>query len=154
MKYLLDSDIVSDLYEKESDGHPQIAAKLSSLEDSDVLAISILAIYEAEYGCAKADEEKRGLIRKRITAAQSDFEVLPLSPEGARLYGDIKRHLVAARGLDKKAGRIHNIDIMIAATAIAEDCTLVSGDGIFRDLQRFNRALRRENWFLDEAAGR
>ncbi len=152
MKYLLDSDIVSDFYEKESVGHAQISAKISSLADSDTLSISILVIYEAEYGCANAVEKKREIIRKRITAAQADFGILPLSSEGATIYGDIKKKLITARGLDKKGSRIHNIDIMIAATAIAEDCTLVSGDSIFRELQRFDSTMRLENWFSSEKA--
>jgi len=38
------------------------------------------------------------------------------------------------------------MDLMLAATAITEGCTLVSGDGIYSDLQRIDPSLRVENW--------
>lgn len=147
MRYLLDSDVVSDFYETTAPSHPRLAEKFASLGQSDSLAISLLFLYEAEYGYANAVAEKRKIIRKRIEASQSDFEVLPLPPGGSRIYGEIKKELVTRRGLGKKASKIHAVDIMIAATAIVEDCTLVSGDSIFRDLQGLNRALGVEDWF-------
>ncbi len=59
MRYLLDSDVLSDLYDPEAPGHNGVARQLASLESSDQVFISILALYELEYGCANAPEEKR-----------------------------------------------------------------------------------------------
>jgi predicted nucleic acid-binding protein len=38
------------------------------------------------------------------------------------------------------------VDIMLAATAITEGCTLISADGIYSDLQQLDPILRVENW--------
>lgn len=146
MRYLLDSDILSEFYEPSSAGHSNVAAKLSSFKDSDTVAISILTIYEFEYGCAKAPDDKKPEISKRIDAAQRDFEILALSTQAARIYGNLKKELVEARRLDKKRSRVHNIDVMIAASAIHEAWTLVSADAVYAELQKLNAALALENW--------
>ena len=57
MRYLLDSDILSDFYEQSSTGYQKIAAKLSALKAPNTVSVSILTIYEFEYGCAKAPED-------------------------------------------------------------------------------------------------
>lgn len=49
--------------------------------------------------------------------------------------------------MSPKAIKSHSVDIMLAATAIVEGCTLVSADGIYSDLQRLDPTLRVENWF-------
>lgn len=146
MKYLLDSDIVSEFYETASAGHVLIAAKLATMRASDGVCISILTLFELEYGYANAPEEKRRIIRRRIRAAGEDFEILPLSANSAKLYGRLKKEFVTARGLDSKRSRLHNIDIMVAATAVAESCALVSADSIYGDLLRFESSLLWENW--------
>jgi len=48
MRYLLDSDILSDFYEQSSAGYQKIAAKLSALKALDTVSVSILTIYEFE----------------------------------------------------------------------------------------------------------
>lgn len=146
MPYLLDSDSLSDLYDTSSAGHPRIARRLESLDDLDVVFISILALYELEYGYANAPEDRKPAIRQRISALQEDFVVLPLTLEGARVFGELKGLLRSARQLTPRASKSHNVDLMIAATAITEGCTLVSADALYLDLQRLNPELRTENW--------
>jgi hypothetical protein len=48
MRYLLDSDALSDLYEPEAPGHEGMTQQLASLESSDQVFISILALYELD----------------------------------------------------------------------------------------------------------
>ncbi len=74
-KYLLDSDTVSDFYDKYSSGYPHIYLMLSSLQDEDRVFISILTLYELEYGYANASDEKKSILRQKITEAQQDFKV-------------------------------------------------------------------------------
>jgi predicted nucleic acid-binding protein len=78
MRYLLDSNIISDFYDKFSTGHSQICTELSSLKDTDRVCLSVLTLYELEYGHANAPEEKKGILRQKLTETQQDFEVLPL----------------------------------------------------------------------------
>lgn len=84
------------------------------------------------------------VLRQRISAAQADFTMLPLTAESARVYASLKTSLRKDRQLNDKGIKIHNIDLMLAATAITEDCILLSGDSIFRDLQKFDPRLRFE----------
>lgn len=146
MNYLLDTATISDLYETSSSGHPGIARRLSTLGKDDVLFASILSVYELEYGFANAPSEKKQEIRRRIFEAQSDFRILPLSPQAAGVFGSLKKRLRDARNLTERGSRYHNIDVMIAATAIAESCTLVSADSLFGDLQEFDASLKLDNW--------
>jgi predicted nucleic acid-binding protein len=146
MLYLLDSDSLSDLYEPVSSGHQSITQRIASLSNTDLVVVSILSIYEMEYGYANAPEDIRSTIRRRISAAQSHFSLLPLTPEAARLFGTLKARLATLRRLSKKASKSHNVDLMMAATAITEGCTLISADGIYSDLRQIDPTLRVENW--------
>jgi predicted nucleic acid-binding protein len=146
MRYLLDSNSLSDLYEPASSGHRNVAGRIATLTDADAVFISVLAFYEWEYGYANAPEALKGLIRQRISAIQADFPVLPLTPEAARVFGGLKARLRTIRQLSKKGSKSHNVDVMLAATAITEGCTLISADSIYPDLQRLDPTLRLENW--------
>jgi predicted nucleic acid-binding protein len=146
MLYLLDSDSLSDFYEPVSSGHQSITQRIASLGNVDLVVISILSIYELEYGYANAREEMKPAIRRKISAAQNHFSLLPLTPEAARLFGILKARLRIIRQLNKKSVKAHNMDLMVAATAITEGCTLISADGIYSDLQRIDPTLRVENW--------
>jgi predicted nucleic acid-binding protein len=146
MNYLLDTVTISDLYETSSPGHSGIARRLAKLGKDDVLFISVLSLYELEYGFANAPPEKKQEIRRRITDAQSSFRILSLSAQAAGMFGFLKKRLRDARNLTERGSRYHNIDVMLAATAIAESCTLVSADSLFKDLQEFDARLMRDHW--------
>jgi predicted nucleic acid-binding protein len=77
MKYLLDSNIISDFYDPFSVGHLQIYYRLTQLTAND--HVSILSLYELEYGFANAREDYKPIIRRKIQETQQDFEILPLS---------------------------------------------------------------------------
>jgi predicted nucleic acid-binding protein len=64
-KYLFDSDTVSDLYDQFSDNHFKILEKLSSLKGMDDVYISILSLYEFEYGYANAPDDKKSQEKNR-----------------------------------------------------------------------------------------
>jgi predicted nucleic acid-binding protein len=146
MNYLLDTVTLSDLYEPNSPGHPSIVSKLAALGGEDAIFISVLSLYELEYGFANAPEDKKAVIRQRITDAQSDFKVLSLSSQAASMFGALKKSLRVSRSLTERGSRYHNIDLMIAATAILESCTLVSADSLYPHLQELDTNLRLENW--------
>ncbi len=146
MRYLLDSDAVTDLYDKSAPSHPTIATRLASLQDSDKVCISILTIYEFEYGLANAPADKLDTVRKKIVEAQNDFEVLTLSADGAKRFGGLKKALRDRRSLTKEGAKKHNIDLIIAATSLAEGCVLVSSDAVYKELRESHRHLVLENW--------
>ncbi len=148
-RYLLDSNTVSDFYDKSSAGHPRIANRLLSLQSDDSAYLSILTLYELEYGFANAPPAKTAVVRQKLTNAQRDFEILPLSKPGATLFGVLQKPLKEARRLSKENLKKHSIDVMIMATAITNHCILVSADAIYIELQRFNVGLQLENWLLE-----
>ncbi len=50
MKYLLDTDIVSYLADKNSPFHEPVRDRLSEAGDDDQVCVSILTLYEIEFG--------------------------------------------------------------------------------------------------------
>jgi predicted nucleic acid-binding protein len=146
MRYLLDSDALSDLYDPEAPGHEAVTWHLSSLKGSDQVFISVLSLYEHEYGFANAPEEKKAVIRKRISAFQGEFPILPLTAEAASVFGSVKASLRQVRQLSDKGVKGHNVDIMIAASAISEECVLVSLDSLYRDIQEIHPGLKLQSW--------
>lgn len=90
--------------------------------------------------------DKQEALGKKIIEAQCDFEVLPLSSDGAKRFGELKKTLRDRRSLTQEGAKKHNIDLMIAATALAVGCTLVSGDAAYRELQASHPDLNLEGW--------
>lgn len=146
MRYLLDSDTLSDFYETRSPDHPGIIRRVASLGPEDVLSVSILTLYEFEYGYANAAEAKKPVLRRRILNAPTRFRVLGLSLEAGRIFGELKKKLSDARRLTDKGRRYHTVDLMIAATAITESHMLISSDSLFGDVNKLEPSLRLVNW--------
>ncbi len=148
MKYLLDSNTISALYDPEALRNDHISAHVSALDEGDGLYISILSVYELEYGWANAPAEKHADIRQVITDIQTDFTVLGLSVQGAMVFGNLKKHLKETRSPSKENMKKFNIDVMLASTAITHQIVLVSADTVYADLQRHDPSLQVENWMI------
>jgi len=146
MNYLLDSNTVSDLYNRSSPLHEPIRRHLATLTDEDNVYISILTLYEMEYGCANAPDDKQIAIRRQIQLLQEDFRLLPLHPKAAFIFGTLKKNIQEDRQLSAKSIKQHNIDIMIAANAILLNCKIVSEDKLFTALAKQDSRLHVENW--------
>ncbi|CAK8722983.1 hypothetical protein GKODMF_14560 [Candidatus Electrothrix gigas] len=71
MKYLLDSNTISELYDAEASHHSAILGHLGALTDRDQVCISVLSLYELEYGWANAPDEKK-------PAARHEGQYVPL----------------------------------------------------------------------------
>jgi predicted nucleic acid-binding protein len=148
MTYLLDSNTVSELYDPEATHNDRISAHVSALGEGDGLYISILSVYELEYGWANAPAEKQADIRQVITDIQADFTVLGLSAQGAMVFGNLKKHIKETRSPSKENMKKFNIDVMMASTAITHQIILVSADTVYADLQRHDSSLQVENWMV------
>ncbi len=149
MNYLLDSNTVSDFYNSDVPCHDPILSRFARLVENDKVYVSVLSLYELGYGLANAPEDKKNLVRKQIRLAPQDFELLPLLPAGAELFGKLKKSLQTQRALSAKQMRRHNVDLMLAATAIVTSSILISGDSGFDDLQGLQGLhpdLRLEDW--------
>lgn len=108
--------------------------------------VSVLTLYELGYGLANAPEDKKAKVREQLEKIPQDFSLLPLSSEGAELFGILKKSLQTNRGLNSKQMRRHNIDLMLAASAIVSNGVLVSADQGFVELKDLHTHFRREDW--------
>ena len=107
-------------------------------------AVSILSLYEVAVAAdaMRLTEDWLGRFRSEMI----DTEPMPLQVEGALVFAGLKRRLAAADGASLSALTRHNVDLMIAATAIVEDLTLVSNDSLFQRLAKIDTRLHLEDW--------
>lgn len=121
MKFLLDTCVISELRKPKE--NPALADWISGVDESD-LFLSVITIGELEKGVARLPGGKKkaavGEWIRHAVANRFGARILPVDPSVASCWGG----LLAAR---EKAGRpMPVLDGLIAATAIASDCTLVT----------------------------
>ncbi|GFO71982.1 tRNA(fMet)-specific endonuclease VapC [Bathymodiolus japonicus methanotrophic gill symbiont] len=145
MKYLFDSNVVSDIYNISSVNHAVVIKKLLSLKENDEIFVSILTIYEFEYAFANSPEHKKVELQatiQQIQQIQQDFVVLPLTPSEAKIFGDLKKQFKELRKAKRETLKKHTLDLMIAASAIGQGIVLVSADKIYKDIQFLDSELK------------
>ena len=149
MKFLLDTDSISFLFAKSGDYHKKISQKFSLLKDDDIVQVSFMTIFELEYSCSNAtDSIKRKEIRDTIENTKQKFEIVPLKIEYSSIYGEVKTKLKNHWGSTTKGMRKHNVDLMIASTAISESSTLIANDEIYKVLMQIHPPFQYQNWTL------
>ena len=131
--FLFDTDIVSNVLKPRPSA--RLLSRLASLA-SERQCISAVTLAELTYGAARSEQPDR--LRRLISE-----EILPRVTvlDFGRLVAFQAGELRAA--LEKAGGPLAWPDIQIAATALAHDCTLVTGNE-----RHFARVpgLRVENW--------
>ena len=131
--YLLDTNILSDLVR-----HPQgkIAERIAR-EGEKSICTSIVVAAELRFGA-----EKRGSrqLTGQLEAILSAIEILPLEEPADRHYGELRRYL------EERGAGIGPNDMLIAAHALALDCTVITANE-----REFSRVpgLKIENWLED-----
>ena len=146
MRYLFDTDTVSELYSTDSEIFTKLTSRLTSLQDKDDICISVLTCYELEFWYANAPENLKPKIRVKIDTIFDIFTLLPLKFEHAKLFGKIKKWFVDTWNVSKQPAKRHVVDIMLAVTAIQEWCILVSSDSIYTAIGKLYSDLQHENW--------
>jgi tRNA(fMet)-specific endonuclease VapC len=129
--YLLDTDTCIYLLE---DKAPGITERLRNLGPEDVGTTAITAA-ELHYGAQHSARTAQNLARVEIFLRF--LPQLPFDASCARHYGELKQSLASSGNL------IGPMDLLIAATALAHDATLVTNN-----IGEFGRVLglRTENW--------
>jgi len=131
--YLLDTNILSELVKKRP--NPQVLSQLRS-KSTLTLFTSCICIMELRFGSALRDDfevfwEK---INKEII---SRVKILPIGEKEALVSGDILADL-------RKTGQSIGVeDVLIAASALTNQCTIVTANT--RHFSRI-KSLKVENW--------
>ncbi len=149
MKFLFDTDAVSFFYDAARlPEHSRIKNRVAALHDEDVLHVSVLTLYEFEYSYFNADNAQKPSIKKTLEEIERTFEVIPLKRDFASIYGEIKSLLKHSKGRKAKDMKRHNIDLMIASTAIAESSIVIGSDSIYKELSSLYPQFHSENWLI------
>ena len=146
-KYILDTNITSLLGSKENKENRLIFDKFSSLEDNDIIMVSVITLYETYYGLQNSEDEKQqDEIRKNIEFIKKFFEIIPLDLKEMEIYANLKVLYKKHTGINKKSMKKNDLDILLASTAIAENAILISYDGIFEKLSEIEPKFKWQNW--------
>ena len=130
MRYLLDTNIVSDLVRNPQGRVAQHIRKIGEVQ----VCTSIIVAAELRYGAA---EKQSPRLTAQLEAVLSALEILPWQEPADITYGVLRSHL-------EKAGRpIGGNDKLIAAQALTLGLTLVTDNE--REFAQV-KDLRRENW--------
>lgn len=133
MRYLLDTNIVSDLIR-----HPQgrVARHIREVGEAQVCT-SIIVAAELRYGATKKGSPR---LTAQLEAVLGALDVLPFEAPADTAYG-----LLRAR-LEQAGQPIGGNDLLIAAQAVALGCAIVTDNE--REFARIND-LPRENWLRE-----
>jgi len=146
--YILDTNIISYLWDSKSIFHDQIKNKLYSLNNDDIVATTIISIYELTYGIDSFKNDK--LKKYFLNAIESikndkDISIYPLDLESASYFSNVKNIYKKDTGIIDKSIKKNDLDFMIASIALSQNAILVSNDKLFKVLAE-NTDLQYENW--------
>jgi len=145
-KYIFDTNITSIIGREEQVSY-NLLDKISNLSDEDIITVSVLTLYESNYGLKNSDNEKQKQeIIDNIDFVQKYFDVIPLDLKEMEIYADLKVAYKKYTGITKKNAKKNDLDLLIASTAIAENAILISNDKIFETLSKIQPNLQYENW--------
>ena len=130
MRYLLDTNIISDLIR-----NPQgrVTGRIRDVGEAQVTT-SIVVAAELRYGAAKKGSAR---LTAQVEAVLDAMEVLPFEEPADRVYGTLRA------GLEQKGQVVGGNDLLIAAQAISHGFTLVTTNE--REFAKMKN-LRCENW--------
>lgn len=144
--YLLDTNIISYLADPSSPFHAPVAETIQSLPEGSRLAISLLTLYELAYGYVRDPGHSRLLAIVR----EEGLGVLAPTEAGAEIFARLKNAYRLRTGARERELVRHNVDLILASTAIAEGAALVSNDAIFTTLAELEPQLSVENWAVSQ----
>jgi tRNA(fMet)-specific endonuclease VapC len=134
-RYMMDTNTVSYIVKEES---PVARAKLAGLQADEIGCLSIIT--EAELRCGLAKSPNAYALRSAIEGFFAKIQILHWGREEALAYGSL-------RAKQEAAGKIlGNLDMLIAAHAIAVGAVLVTNDKAFAQVAGLPGAV---NWATD-----
>jgi len=135
--YMLDTNMVSYIAKGQSKA---ARVRMLNLGEDEAVCLSVITEAEIRYGLAKRPEATA--LRERMEWFLAAVTVLPWGREEAKVYGELRARLELA-GLP-----LGNLDLQIAAHAVAVGATLVTNDRAFAQVSELRGT---ENWAGDLA---
>jgi tRNA(fMet)-specific endonuclease VapC len=133
--YMLDTNMVSYI----AKGLSKAArARMLNLGEDEVVCVSVITEAEIRYGLAKRPEATA--LRERMEWFLAAVQVLPWGREEAKAYGALRAKL------ELTGQALENMDMQIAAHAIAAGATLVTNDKALANAADLRAT---ENWATD-----
>ena len=133
--YMLDTNMVSYI----AKGHSKVArARMLNLKQDEAVCLSVITEAEIHYGLAKRPEATA--LRERMEWFLAAIKVLPWGRDEARAYGTLRAKLEASGKV------LENMDMEIAAHAIAAGAILVTNDQVFAQVDDLQATV---NWATD-----
>ncbi|HIP51369.1 MAG TPA: PIN domain-containing protein [Campylobacterales bacterium] len=149
-KYILDTDIVSYLWDKKSVHHSKVVEELNNLNDDDIVGISVVSIYELTYGMDSFKDEKlKAIFKNALEFLQNDEDanIFSLDANGATFFSQLKLKYKNATGIKSKEAKKNDLDLVIASISMGQKAILISNDRIFAKLMEFEPEFKYLNWF-------
>ena len=145
-RYILDTNIISNLQTNTKNGL-KVFGKLKQLKSDDEVYVSVVVLYELVYGLSNiTDIDEKTAVEKGIGFIKEYLSIVPLDMKEVDVFAKLKTKYKESTGIHKNAIKRHNLDLLIASTAIALDAVIVSNDKIFERLAAIEPALKYENW--------
>ncbi len=161
--FLLDSNILFALMVERERGHEQAWRRLRAAPNESVVAVSAIAMAEADVGCCLQPgdtTEARAAMTEFVR--HHGFYIAPVTEHTAPHYGELKARLIRQyqpkrarwpeRWKDKPTGadiQVEEPDLLMAAQAIEHGYVLVTGDAMDRIrevLTKTHDGLKFEDW--------
>lgn len=131
MKYMFDTNVCIRLLKGD---FPEMLKHIEKINDDDVY-ISAVVRFELYYGACKSSRVEENL--EKLSTFFENYELLPVDQETADKAGIIRAEL------EKKGTPIGPYDLLIGATALVNDCILVTHNT--REFSRISD-LQVEDW--------
>lgn len=133
--YLLDTNTVSYLAKGRS---PAARSRLQHIEGDELVCISAITEAELRYGLARRPEAHA--LHAAVEAMLFKFRILPWGSNEAAAYGSLRADL------EKSGIALAELDLMLAAHAIAVDAIFVTNDRAFSHVKNLHNI---QNWATD-----
>lgn len=135
MIYLLDTNTLSYIAKGRS---PAARGRLESVSRDDQACISSITESELRYGLARRPQAHA--LRAAVEGLLFKLQILPWESDDAAAYGELRADL-EAKGIS-----LAELDMLIAAQAVAHDAVLVTTDRAFSHVAALSRI---QNWATD-----
>lgn len=111
-QYILDTDIISFLWDENSPYHNNIVKHLEKLKDSDIVEMSIVSYYELKYGVQILPKELKRTFENALKSIENDpyFEIFSLNLSGADFFSYLKSTYKDKIGINLKSNKKNDLD--------------------------------------------